>query len=101
MLPDAGLKEEAMSTVQLPTAVEKPQRLTLYDVDWRTYSRLLRALDERPQLRLTYDRGTLEIMTITLKHERSASFLGRLAVTLTEELALPIMAGRTTTFRRR
>ena len=34
-------------------------------IDWRTYSRLLQALDGRRSLRLTYDRGTLEIMVIS------------------------------------
>ncbi len=89
-----------MSIVQTPAVAEKPQRLVLHNVDWRTYSRLLRALDER-HLRLTYDRGTLEIMTLTHEHESDAPFLGRLAVTLTEELGFPIKVGRSTTFRRR
>ncbi len=47
-----------MSTAQAPTA----QRLILQGVDWRTYERLLRIFGERPAIRLTYDRGTLEIV---------------------------------------
>jgi Uma2 family endonuclease len=86
-----------MATVQTPSA----QRLLLDGVDWRTYLRLLHAFAERPGIRLTYDRGRLEIMSPRLDHERDADFLGRLAVTLTEELGLPIMAGGSTTLRRR
>jgi Uma2 family endonuclease len=89
-----------MSSVQVRTVAERPQRLTLDDVDWGTYTRVLRALDER-RLRITYDQGTLEIMTITHEHESDSRFLGRLAITLTEELNLPIKGGGTTTFRRR
>jgi Uma2 family endonuclease len=83
--------------MQAPAA----QRLVLHDVDWQTYGRLLRIFAERRSVRLTYDRGVLEIMSPLHEHESDASFLGRLAVTLTEELGLPVKAGGSTTFRRR
>jgi Uma2 family endonuclease len=86
-----------MATVRVPAV----QRLVLQGVDWDTYRRLLRALDERPSLRLTYDRGTLEIMTLTFGHESWGHLLGRLVVALTEELGLPIAGGGSTTFRRK
>jgi Uma2 family endonuclease len=86
-----------MATVQAPPG----QRLILHGIDWRTYGRLLRAFAERPSVRLTYDRGTLEIMSPLHEHESDGRFLGRLAVTLTEELGLPVKAGGSTTFRRR
>jgi Uma2 family endonuclease len=76
------------------------QRLVLYDVSWQTYGRLLRVFDER-RLRLTYDRGTLEIMTLSHEHEGYSYILGRFIDALTEELGLPIKGGRSTTFRRR
>jgi Uma2 family endonuclease len=77
------------------------QRLLLENVDWRTYERLLRALDDRPSLRLTYDRGVLEIMSPLHEHDSDARFLGRLVITLTEELGQKIKAGGSTTYRRR
>lgn len=86
-----------MSTVSVPAV----QRLLLSGVDWRTYGQLLRALDERPGVRLTYDRGTLEIMTLTSGHESWGYILGRLIAVLTEELGLLIAGGGSTTFRRR
>src|SRR5712692_1184332 len=88
--------ETGMSTAQVPS-----ERLVLSGVSWRTYQRLLKAFEERPAIRLTYDRGNLEIMTLSHEHESFARFLGRLAVTLTEELNLPIKEGGSTTFRRR
>lgn len=75
-------------------------RVVLEDISWREYTRLLKLFDERPAIRLTYDQGTLELKTISFRHERYGDFLGRLAVTLTEELGLPIMGGGSTTFRR-
>ena len=87
----------------MSTAPARPapgQRLLLHGVDWRTYSRLLHLFEDRPSLRFTYDQGSLEIMSPTHAHESDADFLGRLAVTLTEELGLPLKAGGSTTLRR-
>jgi Uma2 family endonuclease len=76
------------------------QRFFLDGVSWDRYTRLLRAFSDR-HLRLTYDQGNLEIMTLSHQHENLGCFLGRLAVTLTEEFELPIKEGGSTTFRRR
>src|SRR5437773_5039758 len=86
-----------MATVQVP----RGRSVVLDDVDWRTYSRLVRVFADRPSLRLAYDRGKLEIMNPLPEHETGAYLLGRFVDTLTEELGLPVKAGRSTTFRRR
>jgi hypothetical protein len=54
-----------MSTVD----VSRPQRLVLYGEPWKAYIRMLRLFDERRHLRITYDRGALEIMTLSPEHE--------------------------------
>lgn len=86
-----------MSTV---TRGSTPGKLTLYGVSWGEYSRLLKALQGRPSVRLTYDDGMLELMTISFEHDTQGRFLGRLVITLTEELELPILCAGSTTFRR-
>jgi len=86
-----------MSTLSLPAV----QSLLLDGVDWKMYTRLLRAFDKRRSIRLTYDRGSLEIATLTHEHESYAHLLGRFVVVLTEEFGLPIKGGGSTTFRRR
>jgi Uma2 family endonuclease len=86
-----------MATASLPLE----QHFVLDEVDWTTYGRLLRALGNRTALRLTYDRGSLEIMTLSHEHESDSYLLGRLVDALTEELGLPVKGGRSTTFRRR
>jgi Uma2 family endonuclease len=88
-----------VSTVKakpLPT-----HRLVLDYVDWRTYGKFLRLLSDRPAVHLTYDRGTLEIMTLSHHHESYGYILARFIDALTEELSLPVKGGRSTTFRRR
>jgi Uma2 family endonuclease len=86
-----------MSRIKTPGG----ERLVLHDVGWSSYGRLLRAFAERPRVRLTYDRGVLEIMSPLLEHDNSSWLLGRFAVVLTEELGLPVLGGGSTTFRRR
>jgi Uma2 family endonuclease len=75
--------------------------LRLSDIDWRTYGRLLRIFAERPGVRLTYDRGELEIMSPLLEHDDESRFLGELVFVLTEELDMPLKRGGSTTLRRR
>jgi Uma2 family endonuclease len=77
------------------------QSLHLNGVDWRTYSRLLRALGDRPGLRVAYDRGDLEMMSPGLELDDDARFLGDMVFVLTEELRLPLKRGGSTTLRRR
>jgi Uma2 family endonuclease len=86
-----------MATVQHPLE----QRLLLYGVSWQEYGRTLRALAERPSLRLTYDRGVLEFMTLSLEHESLVRFFNLLILALTLELGLPLKGGGSTTFRRK
>jgi Uma2 family endonuclease len=86
-----------MSTATRP----KAQRLVLYNVDWKTYSRLLRIFAERRSVRLAYDRGVLEIMSPLYEHESDGRFLSRLVLAIIDELKLPVVEGGSMTFRRR
>src|SRR5262249_2223773 len=87
-----------MSTA-VSNALDAPA--VLYDIDWDTYSRLLRVLQSRRRFRLTFDRGTLEIMSPLWEHESPAYVLGCFIDALTEELHLPRRGGRTVTLRRK
>lgn len=77
------------------------QRFILHGVPWRTYAGLLRVFANRPGVRLTYDRGTLELMTLSHEHESLSYILGRFVDILTEELGFAVKGGRSTTFRGR
>jgi Uma2 family endonuclease len=88
-----------MSTI--PARPARSRGLVLRGIDWKTYSRLVWAFAEHRGVRLTYDRGRLEIMSPLLVHDGDADFLGQLIVVLTEELGLPRLAGGSTTLRRR
>lgn len=66
---------------QQPTA-----GVLLKNISWQTYEYLLQDLAEQPGVRLTYDQGTLEIMTPLDPHEKYKKLLGRFVETLSEEL---------------
>src|SRR5438105_3340518 len=83
------------------TPAPSEQRFLLAGVSWRTYERVLRAFADRPGVRLTYDRGILELMTLSHEHESLNYLLARFVDALTEELGLPVKGGRSTTVRRR
>jgi Uma2 family endonuclease len=75
--------------------------LLLSEVDWTTYTRLLRAFAERPGVRLTYDRGELEIMAPLLRHDDDGRFIGDIVHLVTMVMGLPLHRGGSVTVRRR
>lgn len=83
-----------MATVQIP----REQRIVLSHIDWQAYRKIADALGDR-HVRLTYDRGNLELVTLSHGHERCRSLFGQIIVVLTEELRMPRQSGGSTTFR--
>ena len=81
-----------MATVVVPvdetSKASAEQRLVLDDVDWATYRKLSETLAGR-HLRVTYDRGRLELMTISRLHGTLCRLLAQLIAVLTEEFNLP------------
>ncbi|MFP5271405.1 Uma2 family endonuclease [Coleofasciculus sp.] len=71
----------------------------LSGISWQTYETLLEELCDR-RLRLTYNRGSLEIMAPSPEHELSKTVMGRFVETLAEETNLPIYPLGSTTLKR-
>jgi Uma2 family endonuclease len=71
----------------------------LSGISWETYETLLAELSDR-RLRLTYNRGNLEIMAPSPEHERFKKVAGRFVETMAEELDLRIEPLGSTTFKR-
>ena len=82
------------------TVIAPPAEIiNLSGISWETYETLLEELNNR-RLRLTYNRGTLEIMAPSPEHELSKEVLGRFVETIAEELAVQIYPLGSTTFKR-
>jgi Uma2 family endonuclease len=73
--------------------------IRLSGISWTTYETLLEELSHR-RLRLTYNRGNLEIMAPSPEHELNKRVLGRFVETIAEELAISIYPLGSTTFKK-
>lgn len=71
----------------------------LREVAWDVYV-ALRASPENRNVRMTYDRGTLEIMSPSKLHERIAELLARMVQTWTEQRGIPVQSCGSVTFQR-
>ena len=81
------------------TLAPPEQIVQLSGISWPTYETLLAEIGDR-QIRLTYNRGNLEIIVPSPEHERFKEVLGRLVETLAEELDVSIEPLGSTTFKR-
>lgn len=76
-------------------------KLYLEDVGWDEYEELLEELEGKRHVRISYDNGRMEIMTLSPEHEMPASLFGHFIQILTEELDLEFVSVRSTTLRRK
>ncbi len=81
------------------TLIQPPEIIHLSGISWQTYENLLTELSASRRLRLTYNRGTLEIMVPSPEHERYKEIVGRFVETLAEELEISIDPLGSTTFK--
>lgn len=86
-------------TITAPTPPVEGSRLVLHHISWEMYEKLLEIFALHPKLRITYYKGTLELITPLSDHERYSWTLGRLLVVLSEELGLEIIGLKSTTWR--
>lgn len=99
-MPAATIPKFAPPLDTPKSAAPVAQRMVLHDISWETYEALLNDL-ECQHLFLTYDRGTLELMSPLPKHDRSGRLLGRLLYVYTEMRGIPIASFGMTTWRRK
>ena len=87
-----------MATIE--RAVETAEsRFVLRGVPWKVYE-CLRECADNYHVRMTYDEGTLELMSPSPTHERVKSLLRQLLETFTVELRIPRQSLGSTTWKR-
>ncbi len=90
--------------VQTPNAsVLSPttgQQIILHGVSWETYEQLLSDFQDSHAAHFTYDRGVLEIMVLSFKHETVNRTLAHLVSVIAEELQIDTISAGSTTFKR-
>jgi Uma2 family endonuclease len=76
-----------------------PHSIVWKDVSWNFYRAMLREYDERPS-RINYDRGTLEVMTLSIGHERFKMVLGSMVTLIALTFRLRVAHGGSSTLKR-
>lgn len=76
-----------------------PHSVVFRDASWQFYKAMLREYDEQPS-RMNYDRGTLEIMTLSIEHESYKSVIGGIIMLLAIGLKLKVKQGGSSTLKR-
>ena len=93
-----------IETVQTPKpSVASPktgQQLILHGVSWETYEQLLSDFQDSHAVHFAYDRGKLEIMVLSFKHETVNRTLANIVSILAEEMQIDIISAGSTTFKR-
>jgi Uma2 family endonuclease len=74
--------------------------LTVSGVSWEEYEDLLDDLADRPPVRVSYDEGTLEIMSPLPEHERYKEFISYLVRAFADDKNLPLEGMGSTTWKR-
>ena len=85
-----------MATV---SAVSNEARNVLYEIAWHTYLEL-RESPENYHMRMTYDKGALELMSPSARHEGYARYIDFIIGVWTEELNIPVRGLRQMTCKR-
>ncbi|HWG46587.1 MAG TPA: Uma2 family endonuclease [Gemmataceae bacterium] len=89
--------------IRLPSPgkkLEPRQRFVLWNVGWDAYEKIVDALNEQ-HVRVTYDRGDIELMSPLPIHEAIKVWFGHFMLVLAEELDFPVRGVGSPTFRRR
>lgn len=74
--------------------------LVIPRASWEEYEQLLADLVEWPGMRVTYDRGRLDIRSPSAEHEEYKEFITRLVHVACDVLGLPLEARGSTTWKR-
>jgi Uma2 family endonuclease len=72
-------------------------RIVIRGVGWNGYQSLLKMIGDQ-RVRVTYDRGDVELMSPHSEHERYAALFAHMIIVLADELDVDFVAGRSTTF---
>ena len=85
--------------LQFITSLPAGVRMLVPNVPWADYEYLLGEITDSSQVRLHYDQGELEIMTLSPQHESLKVLFLHLLLVLTDELELGFIGLGSTTFK--
>ena len=74
--------------------------VTFREVSWDDYEELVEQVGEAPGLRITYDNGSLHVMSISAEHEKYPLFINSLIAGIRLRLRMNILAFGSATMRK-
>jgi len=94
------MSTQIASYYEIVSQLPEDASVTFHDVSWDEYEELLEQVGEAPGLRISYDEGSLCVMTISSEHEKYASFINRLMTVICLRLRIEILAFGSSTMRK-
>lgn len=92
---------QAEAIVEMIDRMPADSVLIQHDVSWNDYEELLEAVGEASSLRISFDDGTLQIMTLSQRHEKYSTLIGRMVDRLSSFLRLKVLFYGSATMRKR
>jgi Uma2 family endonuclease len=95
------MSTQTIASRELLARLPADSTLILRNVAWDDYEALLVAVGEAPGLRISYQEGTLQIMTLSSEHENCTRLLEKLIDRLSARLRIRILSFGSMTMKRK
>lgn len=95
------MSTQTIASPELLAQLPVDSTLILRNVSWDGYEALLEAVGEAAGLRIAYDQGTLQIMTLSPEHESYSRLIERLVDRLSARLHIKILFFGSSTMKRK
>lgn len=92
---------QAEAIVEMIDRMSGDSVLIQHGVGWHDYEELLDAVGEASSLRICYDEGTLQIMTLSQRHEKYSTLIERMVDRLSSFLRVKVLFYGFATMRKR
>ena len=97
----AQIVSQAEAIPEIVAQLPPDSTLVLRGVGWEDYEELLEAVGEASGLRISYDQGTVQIMTLGAEHENYSRLIERLVDTLSLRLRIRVLSFGSATMKKR
>ncbi len=99
--PNISTAEETQKKSLLELVENLPQScvLTLYEKTWEDYEKLLEEVGEASWLRIWFNEGVLQIMTLSVEHENYSAILHTLTTHLSFAKKIKVLSYRSATIK--
>jgi Uma2 family endonuclease len=86
--------------IPLEMSIAAESRITLNSISWQEYEGFLSLILNRPNLRLSYLKGTLEIMPLSFEEEALKTIIARLLYVYADVMGIDLFSSGSTTFKK-